>query len=75
MRYLTNGALFGESLEIGLATGSMPPVFLRPHLDAETLLDLEPNSVLPSGPMNLLLAEHTASWCLLTPFETDVARR
>ncbi len=74
MLYLTTDTLFGESLEIGLATGSMPPAVLRPRLEADTRLALEPSRVLASGPMNLLLAEHTASWCLLTPFETDVAR-
>src|SRR5262249_41722281 len=67
-------ALFAECLEIGLATGSMPPDFVRPTLGADTLLDLEPNTALPCGPMNLLLAEHTAAWCLLTPAEADIAR-
>src|SRR6266567_4476508 len=49
MLYLTNNELFAESLEIGLATGSMPPAFIRPRLDAQTLVSLEPSSVLPSG--------------------------
>jgi uncharacterized protein len=72
--YLTSDVLFTECLEIGLATGSMPPAIVRPRIDSETLVSLEPSTILPAGPMKLLLAEHTASWCLLTPFETDLAR-
>jgi radical SAM protein with 4Fe4S-binding SPASM domain len=74
MRYLTDNALFIESLEIGLATGAMPPTFLRPRIDADSRLSLEPASVLPYCGMNLLLAEHTASWSLLTTLETEIAR-
>jgi radical SAM protein with 4Fe4S-binding SPASM domain len=73
MRYLTDIQVFAESLHIGLATGSTPPAFLRPRLVAASSLELEPSTTLPAGTMALLLAEHTASWCLLTPFERDVA--
>src|SRR6476469_10638424 len=74
MRYLIDNMLFIESLEIGLATGAMPPTFLRPRIDADSRLSLEPSTVLPYGTMNLLLAEHTASWSLLTTLETEIAR-
>ena len=74
MLYVTTTQSFAESLSIGLATGSTPPTFLRPRIDAETPLELEKSTVIPSGPMSLLLAEHTASWCLLTEFEAEVAQ-
>jgi uncharacterized protein len=74
MRYLTDNELFIESLEIGLATGTMPPTFLRPQIEADSRLSLEPVSVLPCGAMNLLLAEHTASWSLLTDLEAEIAQ-
>lgn len=74
MLYLTSGELFAESLEIGLATGSMPPTHLRPRLDPETKLRLSSVRTIQSGPMLLLLAERTASWCLLTPFEAEIAQ-
>jgi uncharacterized protein len=74
MRYLTDDELFIESLEIGLSTGAMPPAFLRPKIDADSQLSLDSVSVLPYGAMNLLLAEHTASWSLLTTLETEIAR-
>jgi radical SAM protein with 4Fe4S-binding SPASM domain len=74
MRYLTNNELFAESLHIGLARGSMPPTFLRPRLDADSRVELEPATHMPCGAMQLLLAEHTASWCLLTALESEVAR-
>src|SRR5437588_6826195 len=74
MRYLISNELFAETLQIGLATGSMPPAFLRPKLEPHTSLSLEPSTILASGPMNLLLAEHTASWALLSDLETMVAQ-
>ena len=74
MRYLTDNELFVESLQIGLGTGAMPPTFLRPPIDADSQLSLEPVSFLSYGAMNLLLAEHTASWSLLTTLETEIAR-
>jgi uncharacterized protein len=73
MLYLTSDESFGETLELGLATGSMPPVFSRPHLEPQSVVSLELCSILPSGPMKLLLAEHTASWCLLSGTEAAVA--
>jgi uncharacterized protein len=73
MLYLTDSQVFAETLHIGLATGSTPPTFLRPQIERTTRLELEPSTVLSVGAMNLLLAEHSASWCLLTPFETEVA--
>jgi uncharacterized protein len=74
MRYLISRELFAESLQIGLATGAMPPTFLRPQIEADTELSLEPVSAQPCSDMNLLLAEHTASWSLLTPLEAEIAR-
>lgn len=73
MRYLTSGVLLKESLEIGVALGSMPPTFLRPQLDTDTILALEPVQIFQCGPLNLFLATHTASWCLLEDFESAVA--
>lgn len=73
MLYLTSSELFAENLEIGLATGSMPPTFLRPRLDPQTRLRLESRMILRAGSMRLLLAERTASWCLLSPFEAEIA--
>lgn len=73
MLYLTSTELFVEDLEIGLATGSMPPTFSRPRLDPDVYIGLEPSTILRVGSMYLLLAEHTASWCLLTPLEKEIA--
>lgn len=74
MLYLTSRELFAEDVEIGLATGSMPPTFFRPRLDPLTVLSLEPSTVLRVESMYLLLAERSASWCLLTPLEAEIAR-
>ena len=73
MRYLISGRLLSEALEVGAALGSMPPTFLRPALEPDTLLALEPVDILPCGPFDLLLASRTASWCLLDKFECGLA--
>ena len=73
MLYLTSRNLLSESLEIGVALGFMPPTFLRPQLDAETVLNLEPVRVFNCGTANLFLATHTSSWCILDDFESAIA--
>ena len=73
MLYVTSSILFKESLQIGVALGSMPPTFVKPHIDQDTTLALEPVQTLRCGDLNLFLAPHTASWCLLDDFESAVA--
>lgn len=73
LRFLVSGQLFVESLQIGEALGSLPPTFLRPEIQDGTRLDAEPVRLLACGPMTLLLAERTASWCLLDDLETAIA--
>jgi len=70
---LTSPGVFREALGLGLALGSMPPTFIQPALDDDTVLDLEDVHVQRSGDMWLLMAEHTGSWCLLTDAEAMVA--
>lgn len=73
MIYITSPELFRGSLIIGMALGKMPPDCLLPSFDADTVLDLEEVHIRRSGPMWLLLAAHTGSWCLLSDFEAAVA--
>jgi uncharacterized protein len=73
MRYLTSHRVLGESLQIGMATGAMPPAFLTPELRESTTLSLELVQRFDFGPLNLLLAPHTASWALLNSSELAVA--
>jgi len=73
MLYLTSYALLKESLELGVATGSMPPAFVKPRIADDTLIEMEPVHVIESGDLDLVLASSTASWCLLEPFEREVA--
>src|SRR5437588_7728233 len=73
MLYLTSYALFQECLELGMATGAMPPTVLRPLLNEDVVLTLEPVQVLKSGDRILLVASHTASWCLLDDLEYEIA--
>jgi radical SAM protein with 4Fe4S-binding SPASM domain len=73
MLYLSSYALFKESLELGVATGSMPPAFVKPQIEDDTVLALEPVDIFDSGELDLLLASHTASWCLLDAVEREVA--
>ncbi len=71
MRYLTDASGFVEALQVGIATGAMPPTYLRPRLRPETRLALESVTSQPCGDMTLVLAEHTASWVLLDAREAD----
>ena len=73
MLYLTSWNLFKESLEIGAALGSIPPTFVKPHFNQDTTLALEPVETLPVGDLNLFLAGHIESWCLLDDFESAIA--
>ena len=72
MRFLASGETFLESLQIGAELGSLPPTFLWPVIEEDTRLQLEPVRTLACGPMLLLLAESTASWCLVDEFEATV---
>jgi hypothetical protein len=72
VRYLHSSRALREAFEIGLATGSLPPAFLRPHIASPTRLELEPSTKIACGNMGLLLAAHTASWCLLEHEEARV---
>jgi radical SAM protein with 4Fe4S-binding SPASM domain len=74
MRYLSNAGGLQEALQIGVATGTMPPTYLQPQIDQTSVLRLEPTSFLPMGELTLVLAEHTASWALLSVREAEVAR-
>lgn len=73
MRYLHSSRTLRETFDIGVATGSLPPAFLRPRITGGTRLKLEPSTGTACGNMSLLLAAHTASWCLLEPEEASVA--
>ena len=73
MRFLASGESFVESLQIGAEFRSLPPTFLWPLIDADTRLQLQPARSMTCGPMVLLLADSTASWCLLDDVETAVA--
>ena len=73
MRFLASGETFLESLQIGAEFRSLPPTFLWPLIEDETRLQLESVRALECGPMVLLLAESTASWCLVDEFEAAVA--
>lgn len=73
MRFLASGETFLESLQIGAELRSLPPTFLWPVIEEDTRLQLEPVRMLQCGPQVLLLAELTASWCLVDEFEARVA--
>ncbi len=73
MRFLASGETFLESLQIGAELRSLPPTFLWPLIEDDTRLQMEPVRMLGCGPMVLLLAESTASWCLVDEFEAAVA--
>jgi uncharacterized protein len=71
--YLSSPVAAREAWELGAALGSMPPTFLRPAIEAGTVLELEPVHVLTFGELDLFFAPHTASWCLLDSFEGQIA--
>jgi len=73
MRFLASGETFLESLQIGAEYRSLPPAFVWPLIEEDTRLQMEPVRTLACGPMVLLLAESTASWCLLDELEAAVA--
>ena len=73
MRYVTSPELFWESLALASAMGAMPPTYLQPSFSDTTTLDLEDVHILPVGEMQLFIAPHTGSWCLLTEEEATVA--
>ena len=73
MRFLASGETFLESLQIGAEFGSLPPAFMWPLIEDDTRLEMEPVRTLACGQMVLLLAESTASWCLLDDIEAAVA--
>ncbi len=73
MRYLTSHRVLGESLQIGMATGSMPPAVLRPELGESATVSLELVQRFDIGSLHLLLAPHSASWVLLDSSELAVA--
>ncbi len=73
MRFLTCRPLFMESLEIGATLGSMPPSHLRPTIENETSVELESCRVFGCADQVLLLADESASWCLLEEGEAAVA--
>ncbi len=73
MLYLSSAQLLEESFELGIALGRMPPTFVRPQVNADSILELEPLLTLPYKNLKLFLATHTASWCLLDSFEAAVA--
>src|SRR5437667_11042931 len=73
MRFLASGETFLESLQIGAEYRSLPPAFVWPLIEDDTRLQIEPVRTLACGPMVLLLAESTASWCMLVAIEAPVA--
>lgn len=75
MLYLTGATNFRESLEIAATLGFMPPAIVRPPIAPNTVLALEPIQRFAFGEKILLLAPHTASWCLLDGFEAAVAEQ